>query len=88
VTGATALAGLLASKKNTAYLPISVKVSLLGAVVTSVLMANTGHEGGKIRHPEITGATPSQDCADAKASEEKDDPSADESNEESDGDEN
>ena len=91
VTGAIALAGLLASKKKPAYLPLAVKVSFLGAAVTSALMANVGHEGGKIRHPEITGATPSQDCADAKASEKNEDPSSDESDaesdEESDGDE-
>ena len=88
VTGALALVGLLASKKKPSYLPLAVKVSLLSAAVTSVFMANVGHEGGKIRHPEITGATPSQERAggDAKGSDKNEDPSSDESDEESNGD--
>ena len=83
VTGALALVGLLASTKKPAYLPLAVKVSFFGAAVTSVLMANVGHEGGKIRHPEITGATPSQECAggDAKGGDKNEDPSPDKSDE-------
>lgn len=62
------------------------KVSLLGAAVTSVFMANVGHEGGKIRHPEITGATPSQERAsgDAKGGDKNEDPSPDKSDEKAD----
>jgi delta-aminolevulinic acid dehydratase/porphobilinogen synthase len=53
ITGAIGLIGLVASRKKDSVLKIAVNSALVGSIITSIAMAKTAHEGGKIRHPEI-----------------------------------
>lgn len=59
VTGGVALAGLIVGRSKSSYLRVATSAALLGTVVTTAAMAIAGHEGGKIRHPEISSAADS-----------------------------
>ena len=54
MTGALALGGLYLARKNETSLRLATNLVLASSLLTSLVMAKTGHEGGKIRHPEIT----------------------------------
>jgi len=54
LTGALALGGIYMSRGSESKLKLATNVVLAASVLTSLAMAKTGHEGGKIRHPEIT----------------------------------
>ena len=53
ITGGIALVGYILSRKKNTALKIAINSALVGSIVTSLAMAKTAHEGGKIRHPEI-----------------------------------
>ena len=54
ITGALALAGYIISRKKPERLNLATKVVFVGSLFASTSMAKVGHDGGKIRHPEIT----------------------------------
>ena len=55
VTAGLASASWIASRKNSSLLKWAMPVVTVAALGTSGVMAWVGHEGGKIRHPEISG---------------------------------
>lgn len=55
LTGGVALAGYVLSRKKESLLKLTVYSTLVGSVLTSLVMAKTAHDGGMIRHPEIRG---------------------------------
>ncbi len=57
VTAGLATVGWIATRKNSTLLTWAMPVVTIGALGTSGTMAWVGHEGGKIRHPEIIGTT-------------------------------
>lgn len=54
LTSGIAGLGWLLSRKNEAKLVVATPVTALAVLLTSGLMGWVGHEGGKIRHPEIS----------------------------------
>ena len=56
LTGALALGGIYIGRGSESKLKLATNVVLAGAVLTSLAMAKAGHDGGKIRHPEIAPA--------------------------------
>ncbi len=57
ITGGLALAGYILGRRQPSRLRIATKIVFVGTLFASTSMAKVGHDGGKIRHPEITGST-------------------------------
>lgn len=57
MTSGIAALGWLLTRSNDARLNLAISITALAVIVTSGLMAWVGHEGGKIRHPEILDAS-------------------------------
>jgi hypothetical protein len=57
VTAGLATVSWIATRKNSTLLTWAMPVVTIAALGTSETMAWVGHEGGKIRHPEINGTT-------------------------------
>jgi uncharacterized membrane protein len=73
LTGVLALGGLFSGRGSESKLKVAVNIVLAASVLTSLAMAKAGHEGGKIRHPEITTADPAtNDPASLKTEDHKD----------------
>jgi formate hydrogenlyase subunit 3/multisubunit Na+/H+ antiporter MnhD subunit len=56
VTAGIAAASWIATRKSDELLKFAMPVVTIAALGTTGVMAWVGHEGGKIRHPEINGA--------------------------------
>ncbi|HET9241054.1 MAG TPA: hypothetical protein VFO10_27565 [Oligoflexus sp.] len=67
-TSGLAALGWLVSRKKEAWLVPATRGTAMAVILTTGLMAWVGHEGGKIRHPEITNTTPSLSTQDQNVS--------------------
>jgi ABC-type branched-subunit amino acid transport system permease subunit len=74
-TSGLAALGWFVTRRKEAWLAPVTKGTAVAVILTSGLMAWVGHEGGKIRHPEISDGSPGDSTQDQNVSSqsEKDD---------------